>query len=71
MPRAIQHEKLPKVKEHWCRPILRMHHVPLAQIAQYIQRSYPLTCSVLTGAMPASPDVERRLCKLVAKLEGV
>ena len=54
---------------HPTKAICQRHRIPLAAVAQAIERSYGYVSNILAGNQPATPEVDAKLHQLANSLE--
>ena len=56
-------------KPHWTKAIFKHNNIPISAVAKGLGLSYSYVSNLLCGVMTITPEVEKRLAKLVEGLE--
>jgi len=58
-----------KVKPHPAKKVFRQFKIPLGTISQFLDLSYNHVCSILSGQIKPTDEVDEKLRELAAELQ--
>lgn len=55
-------------RHHWSKAMFKANGIPLSAVAKALGLSYPYVCSLLSGVVKVTPEVETKLKRLTLNL---